>query len=117
MTGTLISVIGIWNVSYTHPRRYDSWSPDACMGSLVSSEDIRSFNPVQVLTVPDHPAIRQSAIVVLSPDSNSFQHHLDRVTHILMQGSYLTFGEHLHVVTGKRGIAFVGTPRIHMPKI
>ncbi|KAK0469960.1 uncharacterized protein EV420DRAFT_82075 [Desarmillaria tabescens] len=95
------------NVSYTHPKRYDSWSPEACMGSLVSSEDIRSFDPEQVVAVPGHPAIRQSAIVVLSPDSNSFQHHLDRVTHILMQGSYLTFGEHPHVITGKRGTAFV----------
>ncbi|KAK0480297.1 hypothetical protein IW261DRAFT_1336034 [Armillaria novae-zelandiae] len=95
------------NVSYTHPNRYDSWSPEACMGSLVSSEDIRPFDPAQVLAIPGHPAIRKSAIVVLSPDSNSFQHHLDRVTHILMQGSYLTFGEHPHVITGKRGTPFV----------
>lgn len=71
------------------------------MSSLVST------SPIQPITARDAgaPPPLPMVTIALSPDSYSFQHHLDRVTHIIAQGSHLFYGtaSDPYVVTGRKG--------------
>ncbi|KAJ7752477.1 hypothetical protein DFH07DRAFT_825484 [Mycena maculata] len=87
------------NVKYTwSSSNFDTWSPESCMSSLVSTSPIE---PITDRTESRLPIVT----IALSPDSYSFQHHLDRVTHIIAQGSHLFYGSasEPYVVTGRRG--------------
>ncbi|KAJ7135871.1 hypothetical protein C8R44DRAFT_869573 [Mycena epipterygia] len=75
------------DVKYTWTQ-FDSWSPEACMFHLVSTSPIQ---PISSANGKDSPRLPMVTIAVL-PDSYTFQHHLDRVTHILAQGSHLLHG-------------------------
>ncbi|KAF7365625.1 hypothetical protein MVEN_00436100 [Mycena venus] len=71
-------------VRYAPTFGVDSWSPKSCMSSLVET------SPIQPITDANRPASTlPTALIALSPDSYSFQHFLDRVTHILAQGHHL----------------------------
>ncbi|KAG7445099.1 uncharacterized protein BT62DRAFT_951443 [Guyanagaster necrorhizus] len=96
------------NVTYLSPKSYDRWSDDACMAKLGSSEGIQPFDASEVLARPKPPSIYGTALVALSPESFAFQHHLDHITHIIAQGSHLTYGpETPYVITGRQGNGFV----------
>ncbi|KAJ6507609.1 hypothetical protein DFH09DRAFT_1000142 [Mycena vulgaris] len=74
------------DVRYTTPFVADSWSPQACMSPLVET------SPIQPISNADRSASKNLlpvALIALSPDSFSFQHFLDRVAHILVQGHHL----------------------------
>jgi hypothetical protein len=68
------------------------------MSHLVTTSTIQPL-------APDAQSSLQNVLIAVSPDSWSFQHHLDRVTHIVAQGSHLTYGStaNPYVVTGRRG--------------
>jgi hypothetical protein len=89
------------NVKYTwSSSNFDTWSPESCMSKLVST------SPIKPITDNSEPSSRFPLVTIaLSPDSHSFQHHLDRVTHIIAQGSHLLHGmaSDPYVVTGRRG--------------
>ncbi|KAJ7189111.1 hypothetical protein C8R46DRAFT_1244637 [Mycena filopes] len=77
----------------------DTWAPHACMAKLVST------SPVQPLTRADADmTVLPTVLVALSPDAFSFQHYLDRVTHIIAQGLHLA-GEDAspYALTGREG--------------
>ncbi|KAK0501601.1 hypothetical protein EDD18DRAFT_1347681 [Armillaria luteobubalina] len=96
------------NVTYLSPKTYDRWADDACAAKLGSSEGIQSFDASEVMARPNPPPIYGTAMVALSPESYAFQHHLDRITHIIVQGSHLTYGrETPYVITGRQGNGFV----------
>ncbi|PBK99769.1 hypothetical protein ARMGADRAFT_918272 [Armillaria gallica] len=96
------------NVTYLSPKLYDRWADDACMAKLGSSEGIQPFDASEVVARPNPPTIYGTAMVALSPESYAFQHHLDRITHIIVQGSHLTYGrETPYVITGRQGNGFV----------
>lgn len=73
------------------------------MANLVSTSTI------QPLEHNDSADRLPMVTVAQSPDSYSFQHHLDRVTHIIAQGSHLLRGNTSapYAVTGRRGKATV----------
>jgi hypothetical protein len=48
-----------------------------------------------------------NALLIHSPDSWSFQHFLDRITHVVAQAEHLTRGSNLTALTGRRGTARV----------
>ncbi|KAJ6473971.1 hypothetical protein C8R47DRAFT_1076414 [Mycena vitilis] len=77
----------------------DSWSDRACMFPLVDT------SPIHPLTADDtHSNILPTVLVALSPDSWSFQHFLDRVTHILVQARHLSASNSIpFVLTGRAG--------------
>ncbi len=78
------------------------------MAKLGSSEGIQPFDASEVGARPNPPPIYGTAMVALSPESYAFQHHLDRITHIVVQGSHLTYGrETPYVITGRQGNGFV----------
>ncbi|KAJ7135869.1 hypothetical protein C8R44DRAFT_662094 [Mycena epipterygia] len=85
------------DVKYTWSQ-FDSWSPESCMSNLVST------SPIQPIS-GDGAARLPIVTIAVSPDSYSFQHHLDRVTHIIAQGSHLLYGHTSapYVATGRRG--------------
>ncbi|KAK0466925.1 uncharacterized protein EV420DRAFT_1260273 [Desarmillaria tabescens] len=97
------------SVSFKHSvDGYDRWTADACMGGLVSSERLQPFNAAEVIWKNNATTIYRNAMVALSPDSYSFQHHLDRITHIVTQGAHLTLRSEVpFVITGRRGSDFV----------
>ncbi|KAJ7846887.1 hypothetical protein B0H14DRAFT_3086249 [Mycena olivaceomarginata] len=68
------------NVRYTPTFVADSWSPLSCMSSLVETSPIKPLTDTDPSDTRFHP----------SYDSYSFQHFLDRVTHILTQGRHLS---------------------------
>ncbi|KAJ6608290.1 hypothetical protein B0H10DRAFT_2068320 [Mycena sp. CBHHK59/15] len=88
------------NVTYTRSFSFDSWSPESCMSELVSTSPIRPLTDE-----PRTSSLLPTVLIAVSPDSYSFQHHLDRVTHIIAQGSHLTSGSSSqpYVVTGRKG--------------
>ncbi|KAJ7736291.1 hypothetical protein B0H16DRAFT_122446 [Mycena metata] len=77
----------------------DTWAAQACMSGLVDT------SPIQPLTDADRAMkVLPSALVALSPDSYSFQHYLDRVTHIIAQGLHLVRGATTpYALTGRAG--------------
>ncbi|KAJ7366275.1 hypothetical protein DFH08DRAFT_1071826 [Mycena albidolilacea] len=87
------------NVRYTPTFGADSWSPLSCMSSLVET------SPIKPSTDADPPdATLPTVLVALSPDSYSFQHFLDRVTHILTQSQHLSGSTSTpYVLTGRGG--------------
>ncbi|KAJ7874209.1 hypothetical protein B0H14DRAFT_3555637 [Mycena olivaceomarginata] len=88
------------NVRYTQTFGADSWSPHSCMSSSVET------SPIQPFTDADPPdATLPTVLIALSPDSYSFQHFLDRVTHILTQGRHLSdsISTPPYVLTGRGG--------------
>ncbi|KAK0469350.1 uncharacterized protein EV420DRAFT_25662 [Desarmillaria tabescens] len=96
------------NVSYRHSDVYDRWSADSCMSSLVSSDGLKIFDPLELLGRSKPPTIYRNAMIASSPNLSSFQHHLDRITHIVTQGAHLTLGSDLpYVITGRQGNQFV----------
>ncbi|ORY66931.1 hypothetical protein BCR35DRAFT_334489 [Leucosporidium creatinivorum] len=70
--------------------------------------DLVSTSPIHL---PEEDAeILDEVLIASSPDSWSFQHHLDRVTHIVTQGAHLldlTSAKAPFVFTGKSGTNFV----------
>lgn len=72
------------------------------MSNLVSTSPIE---PITDKKEGDASSRLPIVTIALSPDSYSFQHHLDRVTHIIAQGSHLFYDTttHPYVVTGRRG--------------
>ncbi|KAK0479540.1 hypothetical protein IW261DRAFT_1336675 [Armillaria novae-zelandiae] len=96
------------NVSYRHSGGYDNWSADSCMSDLVSSDGLKTFEPIELLGRSSPPTIYRNAMLATSPDSYSFQHYLDRITHIITQGAHLIDVSDLpYVITGRRGNQFV----------
>ncbi|KAJ6558643.1 hypothetical protein B0H10DRAFT_1967288 [Mycena sp. CBHHK59/15] len=92
------------NVKYNQRFGFDSWSPESCMSSLVSASTTIQPLPSR-LSKHLSPSILPTVLIAISPDSYSFQHYLDRVTHIIAQGSHLALGSKTtpYVVTGRRG--------------
>ncbi|KAJ7477971.1 hypothetical protein B0H11DRAFT_2028904 [Mycena galericulata] len=89
------------DVQYTwSSSHFDTWSPEACMSSLVSTSYIQP-----IVNKSEATPILPIVTVAVSPDSYSFQHHLDRVTHIIGQGAHLLYGSNStsFVVTGRQG--------------
>ncbi|PBK65220.1 hypothetical protein ARMSODRAFT_892066 [Armillaria solidipes] len=96
------------NVSYRHSGGYDRWSADSCMSDLVSSDGLKTFDLLELLGRSNPPTIYQNAMLATSPDSYSFQHYLDRITHIVAQAAHLIDGSDLpYVITGRQGNQFV----------
>ncbi|KAJ7021301.1 hypothetical protein C8F04DRAFT_1141363 [Mycena alexandri] len=77
----------------------DTWAPMACMSKLVATA------PIQPLTHTDRSMeVFPTLLVALSPEAYSFQHYLDRVTHIIAQGLHLAAGgTNLYAFTGQPG--------------
>ncbi|KAJ7487855.1 hypothetical protein FB451DRAFT_957616, partial [Mycena latifolia] len=87
------------DVKYTwSSHHFDTWSPEACMSHLVSTTPIQPITDKSSSPLP-------TVTIAASPDSYSFQHHLDRITHIIAQGAHLFYGgtSDPYVVTGRRG--------------
>lgn len=73
------------------------------MSDLVTTSSISTVNPPN-----DDDLMLPSVIIASSPDSYSFQHHLDRITHIMIQGAHLSYGmETPYALTGRQGNRFV----------
>ncbi|KAK7001820.1 hypothetical protein R3P38DRAFT_3044665 [Favolaschia claudopus] len=81
------------NVKYSVNFGLDSWSPKSCMAPQVETSSMQSLS--------DPPTANSTVIIAASPDSWSFQHFLDRVTHTLAQGRHLS-SSLPHVLTGRR---------------
>ncbi|KAJ6590699.1 hypothetical protein DFH09DRAFT_1026851 [Mycena vulgaris] len=94
------------DVKYTWSSyHFDTWSPESCMSNLVST------SPIQPISDKNRAStLLPTVTIAVSPDSYSFQHHLDRVTHIMAQGAHLLYGSAsapAYVVTGRRGSQLV----------
>jgi hypothetical protein len=70
------------------------------MSSLVETSPIKPLTDTDPLD-----SILPTVLIALSPDSYSFQHFLDRVTHVLTQGRHLSDSTStpLYVLTGRGG--------------
>lgn len=89
------------DVKYTwSSSHFDTWSPESCMSNLVSTSPIEP-----IPNKSEAKSLLPTVTIALSPDSYSFQHHLDRVTHIIAQGVHLLYRSdaEAYVVTGRRG--------------
>ncbi|PBK93377.1 hypothetical protein ARMGADRAFT_928829 [Armillaria gallica] len=96
------------NISYRHSGGYDRWSADSCMSDLISSDGLETFDPLELLGRSNPPTIYRNAMLATSPDSYSFQHYLDRITHIVAQGAHLIDASDLpYAITGRQGNQFV----------
>ncbi|KAJ7603578.1 hypothetical protein FB45DRAFT_995127 [Roridomyces roridus] len=88
------------DVKYSASWNLDSWSPKSCMSSLISTSSIQPLSRKEKAADTLLPAVT----IAHSPDSYSFQHHLDRVTHIIAQGAHLLHGvQRPYAATGRRG--------------
>ncbi|KAJ7206362.1 hypothetical protein GGX14DRAFT_643459 [Mycena pura] len=87
------------DVRYVSTFGADSWSPKSCTSYLVET------SPIEPVTDTNRPASTfPTALIALSPDSYSFQHFLDRVTHVLAQGHHLSDPTSTpYVLTGRGG--------------
>ncbi|KAF7316143.1 hypothetical protein MIND_00132500 [Mycena indigotica] len=87
------------DVQYTRSFGPDIWSDRACMSKGVSTTSI------EPLAADKMAKAFPNALIALSPDANSFQHFLDRVTHIVVQGSHLyqEMRGNVAVLTGQVG--------------
>ncbi|KAJ7104557.1 hypothetical protein C8R43DRAFT_906944 [Mycena crocata] len=84
------------HVQYTKSFGTDSWAQESCMSKRVNT------SPIQPLNDTEH--VLPTVLIALSPDSFSFQHHLDRVTHIVAQAAHLPGGvSKPYVLTGRQG--------------
>lgn len=78
----------------------DSWAGTSCMSPYVST------SPIQPLDAAEGASpVLPTVYIALSPDAYSFQHFLDRVTHIIAQGAHLAAGAAggAYVLTGREG--------------
>lgn len=84
--------------------QFDSWSPESCMSDSTFIAPVAA-NLTSITAV-------ESLFVATPPDSWSFQHFLDRVTHIVGQGAHLNLNtsaktlsylQNPYVLTGWRG--------------
>ncbi|VDC04716.1 unnamed protein product [Peniophora sp. CBMAI 1063] len=93
----------IANATYTGDPPADIWSDRACMSDGVSAQGIHVQEPGTILTDEEYEAKYpvDNLLIATSPDSWSFQHFLDRVVHIIAQGTHLTRTAPVHVVTGR----------------
>ncbi|EJD46978.1 hypothetical protein AURDEDRAFT_164040 [Auricularia subglabra TFB-10046 SS5] len=91
------------NSTYAGKPRPDSWSDQTCMGDGVSIAGLEFDPTASGLTEEEFNAKFpvDRLVIATSPDSWSFQHFLDRVTHIMLQGEHLNRGFHGDVVTGR----------------
>lgn len=75
------------NATYNGLPAMDSWDANSCMNPDVSHRTFGTQPPSEDLGAGlELPSVS----IVASPDSWSFQHFHDRVTHILLQGQHLT---------------------------
>lgn len=89
------------NVSFIPPSM-DSWVSTACG---VDGTSLRSLS-IQPLPTSSEPST--SAVLVSTPDSWSFQHFLDRATHVVGQARHLLFaGSDTLALTGRAGSKLV----------
>lgn len=91
------------NLAFTNAKvlmdvAFDSWSSAACMG------DSSAISVLPLGQESTQPTDHSSLLIASSPDSWSFQHFLDRSTHIVQQGSHLTLLDNRRaVLTGRKG--------------
>jgi hypothetical protein len=93
---------------------FDSWSDRACMGDnvalSVTGQPAEASSPAtQVALAAPHRNDVGTLVVAHSPDTYSWQHFLDRSTHIVQQGAHLvpdrqSDGRGRAVLTGRKGI-------------
>lgn len=90
---------------YTNDPPIDEWSESSCMGADVLHQAL--MNPFSQADVEfDY----ESAILATSPNSWSFQHFLDRVTHVVEQAANLSDNKTVLVTASGRRNALV--PRL-----
>ncbi|KAI0649538.1 hypothetical protein C8Q79DRAFT_519183 [Trametes meyenii] len=95
------------NATYRGSPPADSWSDAACMSDGVSTAKLEttsansSNNNFETQSQYDEAFPVDTLLVATSPDSWSFQHFLDRVTHIIAQGSHLALGQRIDAVAGR----------------
>ncbi|KAI0777507.1 hypothetical protein BD413DRAFT_181118 [Trametes elegans] len=96
------------NATFNGNPPADNWSDNACMSDGVTTAGLETAETnasTNMLATPgeyDEAFPTDALLIATSPDSWSFQHFLDRVTHIVMQGAHLTLGHPPpDVVTGR----------------
>ncbi|KAI0671329.1 hypothetical protein C8Q78DRAFT_1069047 [Trametes maxima] len=95
------------NATYSGSPPADNWSDAACMSDGVSTSKLEtaptnaSNNQFKTQSEYDEAFPVDTLLVATSPDSWSFQHFLDRVTHIVAQGSHLALGQRIDAVAGR----------------
>ncbi|EJD38873.1 hypothetical protein AURDEDRAFT_91769 [Auricularia subglabra TFB-10046 SS5] len=92
------------NSTYAGIPRPDMWTEQTCMGGASSIVGLK-YDPNAARLGPaeyDKQFPTDRLVIATSPDSWSFQHFLDRVTHVLVQGAHLNQGVHPEVVVGRR---------------
>ncbi|WVW79015.1 hypothetical protein I302_100978 [Kwoniella bestiolae CBS 10118] len=100
----------IHDVEFRPPANFDTWAAETCMSPLARlgalslaprnrSIDISTSSTEQQLRL----STSESHLLVNSPDAWSFQHFLDRVTHIVAQASHLSSSSVKQIVlTGRK---------------
>jgi hypothetical protein len=104
------------NRTFSGQPRADSWSADACMGSLVSDSGLlymealnettyetEFLGKLRLMNVTKAHVRADTVIIVTGPDSWSYQHFLDRSTHTMIQALRLDLPplEDTFVLTGR----------------
>ncbi|EIW58394.1 uncharacterized protein TRAVEDRAFT_58667 [Trametes versicolor FP-101664 SS1] len=86
----------------------DLWVDDACMSDGVTTAGLATapadaaINTLATQAEYDAAFPVDTLLIATTPDSWSFQHFLDRITHIVAQGHHFTFGESApEVVAGR----------------
>lgn len=94
------------NASYQGAPAIDRWTSNTCMHPEVSHRAFGTETAEEAATSKgmDFPSISIAA----SPDSWSFQHFHDRVTHIILQGQHLTHPDTVYI-TGREPVSAVVT--------
>jgi len=92
------------NASYNGRPGADSWTSNTCMHPEVSHKffGTEAANTAAAKPGMDFPSISIAA----SPDSWSFQHFHDRVTHIILQGQHLR-GTDTTYITGREPVSSI----------
>ncbi|KAF7319095.1 hypothetical protein HMN09_00245800 [Mycena chlorophos] len=88
------------DVSYKLRFGPDIWSSRSCTQKLVNTLPIEPTNRTTKDVLP-------TALIALAPEAFSFQHFLDRVTHIIVQGEHLHDGHDTYALTGRLGTRLV----------
>ncbi|KAH9851844.1 hypothetical protein C2E23DRAFT_732108 [Lenzites betulinus] len=96
------------NATYRGSPAPDLWNDGACMGDGVTTEGLETASAnATINTLADAEAYQDAfpldtLLIATPPDSWSFQHFLDRVTHIVAQGHHFSLGQAApDVVTGR----------------
>ena len=94
------------NASYKGLPAIDSWTSNSCMHPEVSH---RAFGTEAAAEGAAAGGMEFPSIsIAASPDSWSFQHFHDRVTHIILQGKHLTHAD-TRYITGREPVSDVVT--------